>query len=301
MISMRHCFNLVLLLSSTAVNGVAQQPTDTVRSWKPVEAALGRSGTVQPGGIVRFSFPRSDLTVTLDGVTLKPALALGGWLAFKPLPANSALVMGDLVLTETEVAPVMRALQEGGVEQTAVHNHLLGETPHVVYMHVMARGNAAAIAATIRNALGQSGTPAAVAPPAANPTTVNVDTAGIAGALHVSGRLNGVVYQVSVPRSERITLMGEEIPPSMGVATAINFQPTGDGKAAITGDFVLRDSEVRPVMRALRSNGIAITALHSHMVGEQPRLYFMHFWANDDAARLARGLRAALNLMAVRK
>ena len=304
MISTRPAYAFSLLLVATAAPGVAQQRNDTAHSWTAVEAALGRSAAVQPGGIARFGFPRSDLTVTLDGVTLKPALALGGWVAFKPLRANSALVMGDLVLTENEVAPVMRALQAGGIEETALHNHLLGETPQVVYMHVMARGNAAAIASTIRNALAQSGTPAAAppaaAPSAANPATVNLDTAGIARELRVAGRLNGVVYQVSVPRRERITFMGEEIPPSMGVATAINFQPTGDGKAAITGDFVLRDSEVTPVMRALRSNGIGITALHSHMVGERPHLYFMHFWANDDAVRLARGLRAALDLMAVR-
>ena len=302
MISTRLAYWVLLLLATTAARGVGQQPTDTARSWKAVESALGRSATMQPGGIARFGFPRSDLAVTLDGVTLKPALALGGWLAFKPLPANSALVMGDLVLTENEVAPVMRALQVGGVEQTALHNHLLGESPHVMYMHVMARGNAASIAATIRNALAQSSTPAAAAPgaPAANPVTVDIDTAGIARALHASGRLNGVVYQVSVPRPERITSMGEEIPPSMGVATAINFQPTGEGKAAITGDFVLRDAEVGPVMRVLRSNGIAVTALHSHMVGEQPHLYFMHFWANDDAVRLAGVMRQALDLMAAK-
>jgi len=299
MLYMRSTYGFLFLLAAAAAPSVAQQQTENARSWKAVETALGRSAASQPGGIARFGFPRSDLTVTLDGVTLKPALALGGWLAFKPLPADSALVMGDLVLTESEVAPVMRALQAGGVEQTALHNHLLGESPHVMYMHVMARGNAAAIATTIRNALAQSSTPAAAAPAprAANAVVVNVDTAGIARTLRVSGRLNGVVYQVSVPRSERITFMGEEIPPAMGVATAINFQPTGDGKAAITGDFVLREAEVEPVMRALRSNGIAITALHSHMVGEEPRLYFMHFWANDDAVRLARGLRAALDLM----
>ena len=305
MVYMRPTYGFLFLLSATTAPCVAQQQTENARSWKAVETALGRSAAAQPGGIARFGFPRSDLTVTLDGVTLKPALALGGWLAFKPLPADSALVMGDLVLTESEVAPVMRALQAGGVEQTAVHNHLLGESPHVMYMHVMARGNAAAIATTIRNALAQSSTPAAAAPApagaAANPVAVTIDTAGIARTLRVSGRLNGVVYQVSVPRSERITLMGEEIPPSMGVATAINFQPTGEGKAAITGDFVLREAEVAQVMRALRSNGIAITALHSHMVGEEPRLYFMHFWANDDAVRLARGLRAALDAVAVKK
>lgn len=284
-----------IMFAAVTVTARSQQPTAANRSWTAVESALGRSGAAQPGGIVRFGFPRSDLTVTVGDVTLKPALALGGWLAFKPLPANSALVMGDLVLAENEVAPVMQALQAGGVEQTAVHNHLLGETPHVVYMHVMARGNAAAIATTLRRALDSTRAPgpATSSAPAA---AIDLDTARIARALGVAGKVNGGVYQVSVPRRERITMMGEEIPPSMGVATGINFQPTGGGKAAITGDFVLRGPEVSAVMRALRSGGIAITALHSHMIDEQPRLYFMHFWANDDAVRLATVLRSALDV-----
>ena len=289
-----------LLIATTSMTANSQQRAEPSRSWTAVESAIGRTGASQPGGIMRFGFPRSDLTVTLDGVTLKPALALGGWLAFKPLPANSALVMGDLVLAENEVAPVMQALQAGGIEQTAVHNHLLGETPHVVYMHVMGRGNATAMAATFRRALDSTSAPG-VAPAPAPPTTpLDLDTAGVARALGVSGKVNGGVYQVSVPRRERIMLMGEEIPPSMGVATGINFQPTGGGKAAITGDFVLRASEVSPVMRALRGGGIAITALHSHMVDEQPRLFFMHFWANDDAVRLATVLRSGLNILGTR-
>ena len=286
----------------------AQARPDSARSWSAVEAALGRSGALQPGGVIRFSFPRSDLAVTLDGVVLKPALALGGWLAFKPLMANSALVMGDLVLTEKEIPTVMRELQSGGVEQTALHNHLLGEPPHVMYMHVMGRGNAAAIAATVRRALSLTNTPmasaaapgrpTAVSTSTQNPPTPDLDTARIARTLGASGRLNGVVYQVSVPRRERITMMGEEVPPSLGVATAINFQPTGGGKAAITGDFVLRGAEVSPVMRTLRAGGIEITALHSHMIDEEPRLFFMHFWANDDAVRLAGVLRQALDVIA---
>ena len=298
------CLPFAVLVAHSTV--ASAQRTDTAPSWTAVETALGRTGAPQPGGVIRFSFPRSDLAVTLDGVALKPALALGGWLAFKRLPGNSALVMGDLVLTEKEIPTVLRELQSGGVEQTALHNHLLGETPHVMYMHVMARGNAAAIAATVRRALSQTNTPmpSAVAPglpttiPAAAPNPTDLDTARIARILGASGRLNGVVYQVSVPRRERITMMGEEILPSMGVATAINFQPTGAGKAAITGDFVLRDAEVGPVTMALRAGRIEITALHSHMIDEQPRLYFMHFWANDDAVRLAGVLRGAVDLIA---
>jgi hypothetical protein len=208
--------------------------------------------------------------------------------------------MGDLVLTEQEIAPVMQALQTGGVEQTALHNHVLMEAPRVMYMHIMAHGDAAKIAATIRSALGQTGTP--MEPPATpSAAEIELDTAGVARALGATGKVNGGVYQVSVARRDRVTDHGMEVPPSMGVATAINFQPTGGGKAAITGDFVMIASEVNPVIRALRDHGIDVTALHSHMLTESPRLFFMHFWANDDAVTLARGLRAALDRMAVKR
>ncbi len=283
-----------LALSLAATSVIAQQPSAT-STWTSVEDALGRKGAMQPGNVIKFSFPRSDLSVNVGGVTLKPALALGGWVAFKETAKGQAMAMGDLVLTEDEVSPVMRALQAGGVEQTALHNHVLKESPRVMYMHILAHGDPTKIARTIHDALGQSKTPLGPASPPSAVSAADLDTAGIARALGVAGRLNGVVYQVSVPRGETIRESGMEVPPSMGVATAINFQPTGGGKAAITGDFVLRASEVNPVIRALRENGIEVTALHSHMLTEEPRLFFMHFWANDDAATLAKGLRAALD------
>lgn len=263
-------------------------------SWTAVDSALGRAGAAQPGGVMKYSFPRSDLQVTAAGVTLMPALALGSWLAFRPVAGGHVMAMGDLVLTEDEVAPVMRALQAGGVEQTAVHNHVLHETPRVMYMHISAHGDATVIARAVRNALMQSRTPLGAPSAPAPARAVDLDTAGIARALGVAGKLNGVVYQVSVPRRETIREGKNEIPPSMGVATAINFQPTGGGKAAITGDFVMRGSEVNDVIRALQQGGIESTALHTHMLTEEPRLFFMHFWANDDAVRLAGVLRSAL-------
>lgn len=272
----------------------AQQGSGAAR-WTPVEDALGRKGAMQTGNVIKFSFPRSDLTVTVDGVALKPALALGSWVAFKDIAKGEAMVMGDLVLTDNEVSDVMTALQAGGVEQSALHNHLLNETPHVMYMHISAHGDAAKIARTIHDALSKSKTPLGAAPAATAPSAVGLDTAGIAKALGTVGKLNGVVYQVGVARSETITEMGHEVPPSMGVSTGINFQPTGGGKAAITGDFVLRGSEVNPVIRALKHAGIEMTALHNHLIDEEPRLYFMHFWANDNAVALAQGLRAALD------
>jgi hypothetical protein len=231
-------------------------------------------------------------------VQLKPALALGSWIAFKRIASKNTMAMGDLVLLEDEVEPVMQALQKGGVEQTALHNHVLGEIPRIVYMHISAHGDEARIAGAIHDALALTKTP--LAPPAPPATvTIDLDTAAVARELGYSGKVNGGVYQVAIPRAEKVYENRMEIPSSMGIATAINFQPTGAGKAAITGDFVMIGREVNPVLRALRSHGIDVTAIHSHMLSETPRLFFMHFWANDDAVTLAKGLHAALAEMHV--
>lgn len=289
------CLGALIIGAGTVLTplAAAQQP-GTPSAWSAVEAAFGRKGAMQPGGVIKFGFPRTDLSVTVGGVTLKPALALGSWVAMKETGNGRAMAMGDLVLTEGEVAPVMSALQAGGIEQTALHNHLVGESPRVMYMHIVAHGDATKIAHAIHAALAASGTPLGSPTAATTLATTDLDTAAIARALGHSGTLNGGVYQVSVARSERITEMGQTVPPSMGVATGINFQATGSGTAAITGDFVLLGTEVNPVIRALRDHGIEVTAVHSHMIGEEPRLFFMHFWANADAVALATGLRAAL-------
>ena len=263
--------------------------------WTAVNNAIGRAGTRQPDGVMKYSFPRGDLDVSLDGVKIKPALALGSWVAFKRTGVGNAMVMGDLVLVGDEVQPVIAALEEFGVHPTAVHNHLLGESPRIVYVHIAAAGEPVRIAGVIGAAFGKTKTPAAAASAATPAPAVDLDTAFIHRTLGYAGKVNGGVYQVSVPRPDKIRMGGEIIPPSMGVSTAINFQPTGGGRAAITGDFVMETKEVDQVVRALRINGIRITALHSHMVGENPRLYFMHFWSNDSVAKLAPALRAALN------
>lgn len=282
---------LVATAAAPAAVG-AQQPSPAAE-WASTEGALGRAGQLQPDGAMKFSFPRSDLSVNVGDVRLKPALALGGWLAFRNTAPGRAMAMGDLVLTEEEIGPVMAALQAGGVNITALHNHLFGESPRVFYMHVDAEGDPAAIGATIHGALEHTKTPM-TAPDAAAPAPFELDTAAIARALGRHGKVNGGVYQVGVPRAESVRERGMEVPSSMGLATSINFQPTGAGRAAITGDFVLTTGEVIPVERALRENGIQVTALHSHMLGEEPRLYFLHYWADDDAVKLAGGLRAAL-------
>jgi hypothetical protein len=269
--------------------------------WNKVDEALGRTAAVS-GDVHRYGFPRSDLQVTLDGVTIRPSLALGGWIAFKPMHGG-AMVMGDLVLLEAEVNPVMAKLIENGLEVTAVHNHILRSTPLPFYMHVGGHGDPLKLATALRAALGESKTP--LTPPAApaTPPAIDLDTAQLDQIMGVKGQANGGVYQFAVPRRDPITENGMQLTPPgpTGVATAIGFQPTGGGKAAITGDFVLTGEEVNPVIKTLRENGIEVTAVHSHMLTEQPRLIFMHFWANDDAVKLAKGLRAALDKTASAK
>jgi biotin operon repressor len=268
--------------------------------WAPVAEALGKSGTEMPGGVYRVGMPRTDLQVTLDGVSLKPTFALGSWVAFKPM-GREAMVMGDLVLTENEIQPVMKKLQEEGLEITALHNHLLRAQPATFYMHVQGHGEPVALARSIHDAIALSKTPLGNSPPATTAPQIDLDTAMIDQVLGAHGQIAGGVYQIGIPRADTIKAHGMAIPAPMGSAEAINFQPTGGGKAAITGDFVLTASEVTPVMRTLRENGIDVTALHNHMLDDQPRVFFMHFWANDDAAKLARGLRAALDKTNVAK
>ena len=263
--------------------------------WQKVDETLGRKPAVS-GDVHRYGFPRSDLTVTLDGVTIKPALALGGWVAFKPAHGG-AMIMGDLVLLESEVSPVMLKLIANGLEVTAVHNHLLRANPETFYLHVGGHGDPVKIATALRDALGESKTPLTVPAPTAPPPAVDLDTAQLDQIIGTKGHATGGVYQFGVPRRDAVTEAGMQLSPAgpLGLATGINFQPTGGGKAAITGDFVLLGDEVNPVIMALRTNGIEVTAVHSHMLNEQPRLFFLHFWANDDALKLAKGLRAALD------
>jgi uncharacterized protein DUF1259 len=270
--------------------------------WKAVEQALGKSGQVMPGDVYRIGMPRTDLTVTVKGVPVKPGFALGSYAAFKQV-GDHAMVMGDLVLLDEEIPGVMSGLLASGLEVTAVHNHLNQMSPHVMYMHYSGHGDAVQLAAGLRKALSASATPLGASPagPAAQagPT---LDTRQIEQALGRPGRdAGGGVFQVTVARSEAITEMGVPLLPAMGVVTVLNFQPTEAGKAAITGDFVLLDKEVNAVARALREHGIDVTAIHNHGLMDSPRLFYMHFWANDEPGKLCQGLRAALDQTASKK
>ena len=278
---------LALFLSTSAT---------AATNWASVDQALGRPGAVQAGDVHRYSFPRSDLAVTLDGIRIKPALALGSWLAFRDM-GSSAEVMGDLVLTQDEVNPVLSRLLEGGLTITALHNHLLRSTPDTMYMHVHGSGDAVKLATALRQALGASKTPTGAPAPAGPPETLAFDTKALDAALGAQGKVVGGTCQFSFPRAEAITEDGMPVPASLGLATAINLQPTGNGRAVAAGDFVMIGSEVPAVIAELRRQGIEITALHNHLIGEQPRLFFMHFWGNGETAALAQGLRAALGKM----
>jgi hypothetical protein len=265
--------------------------------WSQVDTILTRKATIS-GDVHRYGLPRSDLKVSLDGVVLKPAFALGGWVAFEPM-GNMSIMMGDLVLTEAEINPVMTKLLAEGLEITAVHNHLLRANPATFYMHVAGTGDPVQLARLLRTALEESQTPFDAQPPSSPDATPALDTAAIEAAIGFKGRANGGVYQFGVRRSDSVKMHGMPIPGAMGSAIAINFQPTGDGKAAITGDFVALASEVTPLIKALRENGIEVTAIHNHMLDDEPRAFFVHFWANDDALKLAKGLRAALDVVHV--
>jgi hypothetical protein len=209
--------------------------------------------------------------------------------------------MGDLVLLEDEVSAVMQKLRSAGFEITAVHNHLLGETPRVAYMHYMGHGPAAQIAGSLRSALAASKTPLdKPAPPAPEPATPPDWVKTVNDTMGRQGTFRGGVLSFGPPRAQAITIDGMTLSPAQGVAEAINFQEAGAGKVATTGDFVLTAEEVNPVISALEEHHIVVTALHSHMLTEQPRLFFMHFWAADTTESVAQGIKAALSHIAIK-
>jgi hypothetical protein len=289
---------LILLTLLAAASPTVVKAADI--DWKNVDAALGKTAAVS-GEVHRYGLPRSDLHVMLDGVAIKPALALGGWVAFAPMHGE-AMVMGDVVLLETEITPVMTKLLEGGLDITAIHNHILRASPATFYMHVGGHGDPVKMATAIRSALSASKTPFDAPATTAGPApAVDLDTAQLDQIMGVKGTATGGVYQFGVPRRDPITESGMQVTGPLGGANGINFQATGNGKAAITGDFLVTNNEVNPLIRALRAGNIEVTAIHSHMLDEQPRMFFIHFWANDDALKLARGIRTALETTAIAK
>ena len=286
-------FLITVPASAQKTNSQSTTPTKS-EDWKAVQDALGRKGDLLPGNVIRINMPRKDLHVTVGGTEIKPSLALGAWAAFHRV-GKEAMVMGDLVLTEDEVAPVMKTLQQGGVEVTALHNHLLRESPKIMYIHMGGHGDPLKMAQTIRAAVSLTKTPPPGGPAATEPEDPGFDKQQVEKILGHQGKVSGGVLHFNVPRAEKLTEEGLDTPPSMGAGTSLNFQPTGNGRAAIAGDLALTWKEVGPVMTVLQDSGIEAVALHSHALNDVPRLFYMHFWANEDAVKLAKGLRAALD------
>lgn len=298
--------SLSLVAGAALAGAVAAHARQATTAPKPpagldtaaIDRAIGKSGQVMAGDVYRISFPRSDLNVSVGGVKVKAGFALGSWAAFKASGAG-AVAHGDLVMTHTEINPVISTLQQHDFQITALHNHLINESPAVMYLHFWGQGHAATLAASLKDALSKTKTPMA-APPAPTATGGAADELPadqIQQAIGLKGTVTNGVLALSQPRPETIQMMGVTLPPSMGMATAINFQSAGGGKVAATGDFVMLADEVNKVARALRQHDIAITALHNHMLHGSPELYFMHFWGEGDATKVAAGLKAALALL----
>lgn len=284
---------LVLMLGSGA-SSKAQGALDT----SAIASAFGRAGTAMPGGVYRVALPRTDLHVKIGDVSLAPGLALGGYAAFKQ-EGTTALVVGDLVLRESEIHGVITRLEGSGFSITALHNHLRGETPHVMYLHFMGTGEAGLLAASLRSALLVTKTPLA-AMKAADPAMPWFASAIQAG-LGRAGKASNGILSIGVPRAEDITMQGYSIPPAMGVGIAMNFQGVGTDRVATTGDFVLIASEVRAVEQSLTSHGFEVTALHHHMIGDSPQLYYMHFWSVQAPPAISAGLKDALSHVNVKQ
>ena len=288
----RRLFIVISILVFPAI--LSAQGLDTAK----IDQALGRSGQ-KTGDVYRVVFPRTDLHVIAHGVAIKPGFALGSWAAFSGTDYE-AHVMGDLALLQDELNPVIEKLRSGGFEITAIHNHLLDETPRVMYVHYMGQGTATQIAGSLRAALAVSKTPLEKPAAAANPPAPPAWVKAVEDAVGRKGTFNGGVLAFGVPRADAITMDGMSLAPPQGVAESINFQEATPGKVATTGDFVMTATEVNPVIGALQENHIAVTGLHSHMLTEQPKLFFMHFWAVGTPESVGQGIKAALSLISTK-
>jgi hypothetical protein len=285
---------LIIVLSLALPVVAAAQGLDTAK----IDQVLGRSGQ-KIGDVYKFGFPRTDLHVSVHGLAIKPGLALGTWAAFIGTD-DDAMVMGDLVLLEDEVNPVIEKLRAASFEISAVHNHLIEETPHVMYVHYMGHGAASQLASSLRAALAVSKTPLEKPAASAEEATPPAWVKAVEDSIGRKGTLKGGVLSYGVPRSDSVTVGGKTIPPAVGVAIAINFQAAESGNVATTGDFVLTAEEVNPVITELQAHHILVTGLHSHMLREQPRLFFMHFWSVGSPESVATGIAAALKRVATK-
>jgi hypothetical protein len=282
---------LIVMASGLTLHGQGA-PAPKGLDTAAIDRAIGRSGQAMPGDVYRVSFPRGDMDVSVGAVKVRPGLALGGWAAFKA-NGDQAVAHGDLVLADSEVNTVISTLQQHNFDITALHNHLLNTSMPVWYLHFWGQGGAPELAAAVKDAISRTKAPAPAAPAAAS-TTTDFPADQMQQAIGLKGTVTNGVLALSQARPEPIQMMGVTLPPSMGMATAINVQSAGNGRVAATGDFVMLADEVNKVARALRQHDVNITALHNHMLHGTPDLYFMHFWAEGEPVKVAAGLKEAL-------
>ena len=276
---------IAIVLFSFVISGFAQQA-----DWSKVEQTLGRKGAEQ-GGVLKVSFPRSDLHVTMNGTPVETGAALGSWMAFRQ-DGEAVVADGDLVLTPDEIRPVVEALRNGDVTVTAIHNHLAGEQPEIMYVHFFARGSAEKVAAALHEALTRTKTPQAPASKTADkPFAEQQEIESILGK---KGAVHGKVLAFSFAGEHSISMRGKTLPPPMGMATSINFQHAKSGVAA-TGDFVVQEVQTQPLLSALAKGYVQITAMHNHLLEDEPRMVFIHFWAEGPAKQVAGALKSALD------
>jgi hypothetical protein len=275
----------ILVLLVIAKSSIAQQ-----NDWSDVEKVFGKKGNVQDN-VFKITFPRSDLKVKVGDLFVSPGLAFTSWIGFLKM-GNQTMMMGDIVLLDKEVGPVISKLIEEDLQITALHNHIVNEVPAIKYIHFSGNGDPVSLAGKIKSVFEVTGTP--LTAPVTQQQSTNQDWSSVEAILGTTGKHNGNLLQYSFPRNEKLTESGMEIPAYMGMATGINFQ-MAENKAAITGDFVLLAEEVNPVAKALTENGIQVTAIHNHMLYDNPRLFMLHFWAVDKPDKLAKGLKEALD------
>ena len=265
--------------------------TQLTAPWDSVGKILGTSGTLA-AGYYRYGWPRRDITLRIGDVTVAPALALGAWAGFAGQP-NATTMMGDLVLLPDEVRPVLAELAHQRIGVTAIHNHVLGDPP-VIYVHFHGEGEALDLATRFDRVLARTKTPRPVT--AAPPQPVTIDTTTIFATLGLRGRAQGNIAQLStVLVSKPVTLRRRSVNPGLAYGTPINIQMLDSARAVATGDFSITGDRVTPVLNALVAHGISPTALHSHLIGDEPKIYYMHFWADGTLPDVLSGLRAALD------
>jgi hypothetical protein len=282
---------LFMALVGQIVQGVSQGEQALADYWAPVEKAMGARGDISPDGAIKFTIPRS-LTVTLDGVRLEPGSDMSHEFEFMRA-GDKAIMVGEIALKENEVASTTKRVLDAWLEETALHNHLLRESPHIMWLHIYGNGDPVEMAKAVRNittSLESSPVSAGERVPVSQLDTTKLDEI-----MGIGGKADGGVYAYSIPRADKIRMDGVELSPVMDISTEVSFQPLGPGKAAVIGEFVLETSEAEPVLRTLADNGIEVTALHSHMLTEQPRLFYLHCRATGNATDIAQILRNALD------